>query len=209
MDTKDLIAKYMDYTLTHNEKPKSVYQFTKELELSENEFYAHFGTFDALEKNIFTSFFEQTHSLIEQSENFDQLDAKNKLLTFYFTFFELLTANRSYVVWALSQGPLESLPKLKPLRKKFKEFVDTLDLDTLDLKKEKLNQLQQKGIAEASWAQLLVTLSFWMKDDSPAFEKTDIFIEKSIQASFDLIETTPLKNFLDLGKFMYKEVFVN
>jgi tetracycline repressor-like protein len=48
-------------------------------------------------------------------------------------------------------------------------------------------------------------MKFWIDDTSPSFEKTDIYIEKSVQASFDLIDTTPLKSLIDFGKFLYKE----
>jgi hypothetical protein len=44
-----------------------------------------------------------------------------------------------------------------------------------------------------------------MDDSSSSFEKTDIFIEKSLKTSFDLIDTTPLKSIIDFGKFLYKE----
>ena len=44
-----------------------------------------------------------------------------------------------------------------------------------------------------------------MDDTSSSFEKTDIFIEKSVHASFDIINTTPVKSFIDLGKFLLKE----
>jgi ubiquinone biosynthesis protein COQ9 len=48
-------------------------------------------------------------------------------------------------------------------------------------------------------------LKFWMEDESPAFEKTDIFIEKSVKASFELMNITPIESLIDLGKFLYKE----
>jgi deferrochelatase/peroxidase EfeB len=46
---------------------------------------------------------------------------------------------------------------------------------------------------------------FWCMEES--FEKTDIFIEKSINTSFELLENKFLKNAFDLGKFVYKETF--
>jgi len=50
-----------------------------------------------------------------------------------------------------------------------------------------------------------MTLQFWLNDSSVAFEKTDIFIEKSVNTSFDIMATTPLKSMIDFGKFLYKE----
>jgi hypothetical protein len=44
-----------------------------------------------------------------------------------------------------------------------------------------------------------------MKDSSPNFEKTDALIEKSVKASFEIIESFPLQSVVDLGKFLWKE----
>ena len=56
-----------------------------------------------------------------------------------------------------------------------------------------------------AWEELLFTLKFWIEDTSLAFEKTDIFIEKSVNTSFDLMDTTPIKSLIDFGKFMWQE----
>ncbi|HIC33012.1 MAG TPA: TetR/AcrR family transcriptional regulator, partial [Flavobacteriaceae bacterium] len=58
-----------------------------------------------------------------------------------------------------------------------------------------------------AWMQLLLTIKFWMDDTSPAFEKTDIFIEKSVNTSFDVLDIAPIKSLIDFGKFIYKEKF--
>ena len=44
-----------------------------------------------------------------------------------------------------------------------------------------------------------------MNDDSPAFEKTDAAIEKSVNTAFDVFDNTPLESIIDLGKFLWKE----
>jgi len=56
-----------------------------------------------------------------------------------------------------------------------------------------------------AWTQFLFTLKFWLEDTSIGFEKTDLFIEKSVNASFDLMNMTPLENIIDFGKFFFKE----
>ena len=53
--------------------------------------------------------------------------------------------------------------------------------------------------------QLLITMRFWMEDASPSFEKTDVFIEKTINTGFDLLDVKPLKSVIDLGKFIFNE----
>ena len=203
----DLIDFYMDYVLSNNHKPKSVYAFAKENNFEEQKFYEFFGNFEALEQSIFKIFFDHTIVALEKSEDYQSFDSRNKMLSFYYTFFEILTANRSYVVHALNsnRNKLETLKTLKHLKNSFTNYVSHLDIKTLDLKQEQLEKFQNKALTESAWVQLLMTLKFWMDDTSSSFEKTDVFIEKSLKTSFDLIDTTPLKSIIDFGKFLYKE----
>ena len=119
----------------------------------------------------------------------------------------MLSANRSFVVAQLkeSSNKLKSLSKLSELRIHFKSFYNELEIEKIDLKQEKLVEIQEKSMGEMAWLQFLFTLKFWLEDTSLSFEKTDIFIEKSVNTSFDLIDSTPLKSIIDLGKFLYKE----
>ena len=203
----DIIGFYMDYVLTHNENPKSVYAFSKDNNFEEQRFYEFFASFDSLEQSIFKIFFDNAHEVLEKSEDYINFDPKNKLLSFYFTFFEILTANRSYVKYALEshKSSLKSMRTLVHLKKRFVNYIEHLNIKTIDLKQEQLVRIQKRSLKETAWLQLLTTIRFWIDDTSPSFEKTDLFIEKSVKASFDLIDITPLKSIIDLGKFLYKE----
>ena len=63
----------------------------------------------------------------------------------------------------------------------------------------------EKSVDESLWMQMVICVKFWMDDDSASLEKTDIFIEKSINTGFDLINVQPLKSVIDLGKFLFHE----
>jgi len=198
---------YMDYYLVNNEAPKSVYQFAKLNNFNEKDFYNYFGNFVAIDQYVFISFYDQSKMLLEKSEDYNSFDARNKLLSFYFTFFELLSANRSFVLLLLKEEykPWNSMASLSPLKKEYVKFIKDLDIETLDLKEERIEKFQEKSIQQSSWMQFLITLNFWVTDVSPSFEKTDVFIEKSINTSFDLLDVKPLKSIIDLGKFMFHE----
>lgn len=204
---ENLISWYMEYVLEHDEPPKSVYKFAKDHNFEENLFYEVFGTFEALEKRIFGLFCDKTLAALEQSKEFPSFEKRDKLLSFYFTFFEMLTANRSYVLHALKSdgNTLKTLEKLSTLRKSFQDFVLGLEFDFVANKSESFKKVQHKSFAESAWIHMLSTIKFWMDDSSPSFEKTDIYIEKSVHASLDLIDVTPLKSVVDFGKFIFKE----
>ncbi|GAL78975.1 hypothetical protein JCM19274_3533 [Algibacter lectus] len=147
-------------------------------------------------------------ALLVENEDYTHYAPKDKLLSFYFTFFEMLNANRSYVYLKLAQNKnkLEALKLLSKLRSTFLKYIESeIYIHNVDLKNKTLNSLNKKGANETAWAQLLFTIQFWLEDTSPNFEKTDIFIEKSVQVSFDLKEIKPLESVLDFAKFLWKE----
>lgn len=203
----DITRFYMDYVLLHDHKPKSVYAFAKDNNFDESKFYEFFSSFEALEQSIFKVFFDNTYNALEKSEDYQNFDPQNKLLSFYFTFFENLTANRSYVVHALkgNKDDMKYLRVLSQLKRSFNNYIERLGINLIDVQQDQLQKIQTKGLKESAWFQLLVTMKFWLDDTSTSFEKTDIFIEKSVRASFDLINITPLKSIIDFGKFLFKE----
>lgn len=202
-----IISKYMDYVLTYNEDPKSVYLFTKENDFDEQTFYTYFTSFDSIQSSIFEAFHQNTISLLEKSEDFSTYNAQNKLLSYYYTLFEILTANRSYVVHVLKdkKDVLKKIKALKSFKEHFKVFIKSLEIPTLDFKQERIEKIQNRAIKESAWMQFIFTLKFWLEDTSTSFEKTDVFIEKSVNTSFDLMNIEPVKSVIDLGKFLYKE----
>ncbi|CAL2063928.1 Heat-shock protein [Tenacibaculum sp. 190524A05c] len=203
----DILSMYMDYVLTHNEEPKSVYLFSKENNFDEQLFYANFSSFEVIQSSIFEAFHSNTLALLEKSEDYANYDAKSKLLSYYYTLFENFTANRSYVVYALQhqKNMLKKVKSLNKFKEHFKNFIHSLDIPKLDFKQERIEKIQDKAISESAWLQLILTLKFWLEDTSPGFDKTDIFIEKSVNTSFDILDIAPVKSVIDLGKFLYKE----
>jgi len=206
--TSDKITEmFMHYCLENSKRPESVYLFSKHIGISEKDFYNHFASLDSLEKSVFVSFHKLTTRLILQSDEMALAGFKENLLTYYYTYFEILTANRSYVVFALKndKNRLNGVLKLKEFRTQFKQYISEESQGYLKVKSERIRKVQQDALEEGAWIQFLVTLKFWLDDESLGFEKTDLFIEKSIRATFDLIDTTPLESVIDFGKFLVKE----
>ena len=49
LDQHKLISLYMDYVLTHEKYPKSVYKFAKDHDFEENDFYQLIDTFQFID----------------------------------------------------------------------------------------------------------------------------------------------------------------
>jgi hypothetical protein len=207
VDDRSIIALYMNDVLEMNEAPKNVFVFCKKHGIEESEFYSFFGTLDALRQAIWVMFFENAVGVIEKEPAFEGYSDKNKLLALYFTLFEILTLNRSYVLYSLKehQESFKNLKNLKEFRSHFKSYI----VNTIKSKPSevfgKVAKVTEPVFSEGAWLQFLFLLKFWMDDTSKGFEKTDVLIEKSVNTVVDLLDTKPLESLFDLGKFLWKE----
>ena len=201
---------YGDYLLNHGEKPKNVYLFAKENNFEEKEFYHYFSGFEQIESEILNHLFTKSLELASEVNSSNKLTTKEKLLNVYYIFFENMTMNRSLVLSILGSNKIQNIKTLQNLRETHKQFVNTLDFkewEMIEKAKEDIRKFNEKSRQEVLWLHLVSAIDFWKKDTSPDFEKTDIFIEKTVDTGFELMDNEPLRKVFDLGKFLWKENF--
>ncbi len=209
LNEEKIIGWYMDTVLEHETVPKSIYKFCKSNKIKEEEFYHFFGSFEGLQQTIWEKFYGNTLNVMQKNADYETMGNQDKMLTFFFTFFENLTLNRSYVLFALKQhrNTLENLSQLKGLRKNIKDFATELIDERNSEKNLKILKQNPQIFSEGAWIQFLFLLQFWMDDTSADFEKTDIAIEKSVTTIFQIFNNSSLEKIIDFGKFLYKENF--
>ncbi|MFB0965997.1 MAG: TetR/AcrR family transcriptional regulator [Cloacibacterium sp.] len=210
INSEKILSYYGNYLLSHGERPNNLYVFAQENHFDEKEFYQFFSNFEHLEKEILKHFFQKSLELSLEIEGYEDMSAKERLLNLYFIFFENLTMNRSLVLMILGKKNLSTLQKfieLKPEHQKFIKTLDFNDLEILEKAKDSIKNFNEKSREEALWLHFLSIIEFWQKDESQSFEKTDLFIEKTIDTGFEFLNNEPLKKIIDLGKFLWKEKF--
>lgn len=207
----DIISAYMDHVLTEGHHPKTIYKFCKDIKCSEADFYKHFGSFKGLKEQVWVAFFEHTITVLQKDKGYDEYPNKEKMLSFLFTFFEMLSANRSYILHTLDEhkNVLQKIEQLKELRVHVKQFASGLIEAGNNDKNYRITKNPVSIFSEGAWVQVLFLLKYWMDDNSPAFEKTDIAIEKSVAMVFDIFDSTPLESIIDFGKFLIKDQFAS
>jgi AcrR family transcriptional regulator len=197
---------YIDHLLNHGQRPASVYKFCIDLGIKEDEFYDHFGSFDGLERKIWKAFIERTILRLKADESYTDFSSREKLLAFYYTFFEELKSSRSFILVQLqNHRKLELTPEfLKDFRQEYLAFVESiLNVGKTNGEVAKRPYID-KQYPELLWFHMGFLLLFWKDDSSAGFEKTDAAIEKSVNLAFDLIGKGAVDSMIDFGKFLYQ-----
>lgn len=205
MATAQQIQKgYLDFVLTHNEQPTSVYSFVKKLKITEADFYEFYASFESIEKNIWVEMTLETIETLEQQSIWNEYNSRDKALAFFYSYVEVLKRQRSFVIYSLSHnsnglGTPSVLSGVKPIFENFAETIINEGLENGELANRKFLSKKYK---DALWIQFAFIVKFWINDDSIGFEKTDEAIEKGINVTFDLFQRSPLDNLLEYGKFL-------
>ena len=195
---------YVDYVLTQGRKPKSVYAFAKENNLREAEFYNFYGSFEAIEETIWTNLITIAITEVQSQEVWEQYSSREKTLAFFYGFIELLKTKRSFALYTLknSARTIGTPQVLKGVKNAFEDFTVNIMQQGIETRELADRRFFSDRYKDALWVQFGFVLSFWVKDKSSGFEKTDVAIEKGINATFDLFERSPLDSLIDYGKFM-------
>ena len=201
---EEIQSAYIDYVLTKGTKPASVYVFAKDNNLTEEEFYNFFGSFDGIEESIWTGLCQKALTEVQNQEIWDQYSSREKTLAFFYALIELLKSKRSFVLYSLKQsgqtiGTPSILKGVKNLFESFASGLVDLGVESGELADRRFLTSKYK---DALWIQFGVIVNFWAKDSSAGFEKTDEAIEKGINVTFDLFGKSPLDSLFDYGKFM-------
>ncbi len=205
-DRDKILTSFRHTLLRDGRHPTSVYTFCESIGISEEAFYKHFGSFDAIEKEIWKGYVHTVVNNLHSDKSFSAFSTREKILAFYYTLLEVMRSDRSFVLIGLKGW---NNPVLMPSSmKSFKtEFVAWLKPVLTEGKQN--GELAKRPYLDERydmlfWMHLVFVLQFWSRDDSPAFEQTDAAVEKSVNLAFDLVSKGILDNALDFGKFLYQ-----
>ncbi|GAB3754424.1 TetR/AcrR family transcriptional regulator [Spirosoma pomorum] len=224
METPEKIRKaYVEYVLENDKQPISVFQFAKKLKMAEADFYADYASFDAIEADVWLSLFNEAKTTVEADDTYQGYSVREKVLAFYYTWIELLKAQRSFVTYSYGRlrsemaaaSPIAKARQragrqagtsrvLQPFKEAFLDYARDLLAEGRESKEVEPRPFLTDRYPNALWGQTIYILDFWIRDVSRNFEKTDTAIEKAVNTAFDLIGRSPLDSLFDLAKFMYQ-----
>lgn len=204
--TEKITKGYIEFQLLNGRKPHSVLELAKKLKIEETEFYKHFSSLEKIPQTNPVNALNKALERLHADEQFADFSAREKLLGLFFTLFEELGANRSYYLFNYTD-----IQSVASQSKDWKGFLSELDNQVNEILTEaKLqNEIKDRQFIGAHYSKgykLAFTYLFrvWLKDDSEEFTTTDAAIEKTINLSFDMLQSNQFDSLLDFGKFAFK-----
>jgi Tetracyclin repressor-like, C-terminal domain len=206
MEKNSIRDTYIQFNLEHGREPHSVFELTKLLNESEEEFYKHYASLKAVEKDVWLSKFQETLAQLHNDSVYAGYSSREKLLAFYFMWIQNLLKIRSFILLRRKNFSFSNLKAedLSTLRDAFYTYANGLLRDGEAANEVKERKYISDKYAHGFWFQMIFVLNYWIDDESPAFESTDAAIEKAVNLSFKLVSENTLDSLLDFGKFVFQ-----
>jgi len=203
---KRIMDSYTKYLLLEGKQPPSVFKFADDLGISEREFYTHFTSFDSIEKKIWEDLMNETLHALEKDSKYANFNAREKLLSFYYTHIEVLKGKRSFIMmrWSGLKDNMKTPEPLRGYKDHFLKYAKSIIVDGINGDEIKERTFISDRYNQALWLQLLFVIDYWIKDTSTDFEQTDAAIEKAVNLSFELLSESTLDRAIDFVKFLWQ-----
>lgn len=209
LDSAQIRAAYLDQLLTTGRQPASVYKFCSDVGITEGQFYSHYSSFEGLEKKIWVQFLQTTAVRLNEDPAWAEFNSREKILALYFTLFEELKSNRSYILLKTSHlTRFEIIPGyIVDFKTAFENFIGEILNTGKSTGEIAQRPVIDKRYPQLFWLHFVFLLFYWRDDTSNGFEQTDAAIEKSVNLAFDVIGKGAFDSAIDFAKFLFQTKF--
>jgi len=190
-----IIELYKQLTVEGKIKNTSVYAFCKQLGISEADFYQHFASLDAVGRKIWGTYAEEVINALKSSESFSQYSAREKILAYFYTFFENAVKDRSFI-----EKTYTSFSILRTYQRRFRAYM--MEVIQEGVIAEEIKSRHLEGLyLDVLWGVHWGLIRFWLSDDSEGFEETTKAIETYLRVPLELMGQNVLDSAFEAIKF--------
>lgn len=198
---KDKITEAYKKVLLEGIESLNPYTVAKAANITEAEFFKYFGTIDAVAKHIWAELFNKVQDQIKDSEAYKSYGAREKVLAYFFTFFEVAVEERSFINKTFF-NPI----KLEEYRKLFREYAQELVEEGIENQEIKERLTLSSYYPDALWTLHLKLVHFWLSDESEQFVETEKAIEVYSKIPLELMGENFFDSVFDSLKFTFEKL---
>ncbi len=202
-----IVQAYKELLLGTDTEP-TVHSICQKAEVTEADFHKHFATAADVGKKIWRKLAEAVTATLASSQTYAQYGAREKLLAYFYTFYEQAVAERSFIAktWPESgiAGLLSHESLFESYRDAFKMYAAEVVADGVasDEVKERLSLSSR--YPDLLWVLHQRLMHFWLADTSEQFTATERAIEVYSKVPLELMGHNILDSMLDALKFSFE-----
>ncbi len=195
-----IIEAYKEMLITGEGEINS-FTISKKVGISEKDFFQHFNSADDIARKIWSNLADTVIESLNSSELFSSYPPRQKILSYYFTFFETALSERSFI-----EATINKSKSLKTYKEKFKQFVSDIVQEGIAVEDIKERLTLSNYYPEVLWQLHVRLLHFWLKDVSDRFVETEKAIEVYAKVPLELMGPNLLDSLFETARFDFERL---
>ena len=194
METK-IIEVYRNMLIS-GEEEINPYTLSRKAEISEKEFFDHFSSPDEVGRKIWTNLGDSVIETLNGSELYNSYPPRQKILSYYFTFFEVALNERTFIERTYNNSKLT-----RAYKDKFKLFIGDIVQEGIANEDIKERLSLSNYYPEVLWDLHIKLIRFWLNDTSEKFVETEKAVEMYSRIPLELMGPNLLDSMFETVKF--------
>lgn len=190
-----IVDLYKQLVVEDKIKKMSVFSFCKALDISEADFYKHFASLDAIGRRIWTGYADEVLAALKGSETYQSYSAREKILAYFFTFFENAVKDRTFI-----SKTYTSFTLLRGYQRKFRAHMAEVVQEGVIADEIQSRHLENLYL-DVLWGLHWGLIQFWLNDESEGFEDTEKAIETYLRIPLELMGQNVLDSAYEALRF--------
>lgn len=178
------------------ESPINSFTLSTKLGITEKEFFEHYSSAEDVGRKIWAGLAEQVIHSLSESEEVKEYGALQKILAYYYTFFEIALAERTFIEYTLHERGL-----MRAYRDKFKEWTSDVVQEGIAMEEIVERLSVSTYYPDMLWQLHVRLIEFWLKDTSEHFVETEKAIEIYFKLPSELMQHNILDSVIETVKF--------
>jgi AcrR family transcriptional regulator len=197
---EDLVQSYINLVInaeqTGDDRALNAYNIAQGAGYSEEQFYRYFSSPDQVGSHVWQHIGQQVRDTLQQSEAFAQYSAREKILAYLFTFFEVALPYRTFIQKTFHKTAL---------RQSYNSLFQAVLADIVQ-SGVAANEMRDRLSISTFYPNILLNLHmrlvrFWLNDKSENFADTDRAVEIYSRVVLDLMAYNIFDSIYDSLKF--------
>lgn len=180
------------------------YSISKKAGVSEQEFYQFFSSADEVGRKIWARFLDTTMLELSQSDKFNnEYSAREKILTYFFTFINVAREDRTFIIRTCDSEPL-----LRTYSDMYKDRMSDIVQEGISMEDIK-ERIYSGYYSDMLWGLHLMIIKFWAQDDSDKFVETEKAIEIYSKVPLEVMGHNIFDSMYESMKFAVQSINFN
>jgi hypothetical protein len=176
------------------------FTLSQKVGLAEKDFFQYFSSVDDIGRKIWANLCDSVMLELNQSELYSSYAARQKILSYFFTFFEIARTERTFITRTIDKDRV-----VGAYAKKFKEIA--LDIIQEGIATEDIQErFYSSYYPDIVWNLHFSLLKFWISDDSENFVETEKAIEVYSKVPLEIMGPNIFDSIFDSIKFSIKQI---